>query len=767
MKKIITLLTTCLLFSACTTNPQDKEKDKETKTTQYSVDFNYDGYSKIYVESGSKITKPEDPEVPTEEGKNVVFDGWYYGTRKWDFENDVVTSDTVLTARFRYITIKYTVNFVVDGQVVQTSQVEYGTRPFYRGNTPTKPDEGDYIYIFKGWDHEIDKVYSDETYIAVFDKVKRDLYFEDLKEYYHSYLDEIESYLLNENADISNYAESGQYENQPQPIQIKVRCDFANATNFKFYYSLNDDFTDAKCIELKSNSETVSLYNLYKASTYYIKLTAEVDGQTKVKTDSFKTTDLGPRVMKIDGIYNTRDLGGYMTSSGKRTKQGVIFRGGSLSKCTDTYYDRWVTLTEAGNDYMSNELKIKTDMDLRTIDENLGLSESKISSAELKYYGISGYLGAFTQKSLYKNVFKDLANPATYPAYIHCTGGADRTGTVSFLLNALCGVSEKDLIHDYEFTSFSIYGVRNSKEGAEYDFYEFLQALKNDYSGSTLAEKTNNYLLDIGLTQAEIDNIKHIMFGEKLPNSIIVPSNITLRTSNTAKITLVNDDNVSKVLFNTTEVAFTKNGSTITISKDALKNLESGNYVVKVILDDGTELTSNTTLNTDLPVTIDDLFDFNEDKECIITSLTKGKQPVGYGKTFQINMKTNCGQNGGVYAFIGSYGFYLRGGELRIATLTSSNSCKEKARELGMSVPNSCFNSGDKTLFLKIDVTSSSVTMKVEIYTQNVLNYSYQYTNNSWKLVSEEIPDNEATVSFAFVNGVNDGGTSLTLYKSA
>lgn len=763
MKKIFGLLITCLLFSSCTNKPNDKNDEK---TAQFCVNFRYDGYSKIYVESGSKITKPEDPVGTPIEGKNVVFDGWYSGTRKWDFENDVVTSDTVLVPMFIITTIKYTINFVSNGEVLQTSQVEYGKKPSYKGETPSKPDEGDFCYIFKGWDQEIKEAYSDQTYTAVFEKVERDLYFVDVQETYHSYLDKIEEYLLDEDANVASYTYPGQYENQAQAIQIKVRCDFLNATNFKFYYSINEDFSDAKCIELDSNNTTVSLYNLYKASTYYMKLTAEVNGETRTKTSSFKTTDLGPRVMNIDGIYNTRDLGGYMTSSGKRTKQGVIFRGGALTKCTDTYYDKWVTLTEAGDNYMSNELKIKTDMDLRTQEENLGLSKSKISSAELKYYGIAGYLNAFSQKSAYKKVFKDLANPATYPAYIHCTGGADRTGTVSFLLNALCGVSEKDLIHDYEFTSFSIYGIRSSKEGAEYDFYEFLQKLKNDYAGSTLEEKTNNYLLDIGLTQDEINNIKHIMFGEKLPNSIIVPSTINLKLSNTVEITLVNEDKISKVLFNSTEVTFTQTGTTISISRDALKDLESGNYTVKVILEDETELTATTTLNNDLPETIDDLFDFDENKEFMLTMLTSGKSPIGYGKTVQINMKTNCGSNGGVYVFIGSYGFYLRGGELRTATLTSSKTYKESERYLDMSVPNNCFNNGDKTLFLKIDVTSDSVKMNVEIYTQSTLNYSYEYTSKNWKLSSGEISNNNATVSFAFVNGTSDGGTSLTLYPS-
>ena len=38
--------------------------------------------------------------------------------------------------------------------------------------------------------------------------------------------------------------------------------------------------------------------------------------------------------------------------------------------------------------------------------------------------------------------------------------GADRTGTVAFLINGLLGVSFADLTKDFEMTSFSRYGAR-------------------------------------------------------------------------------------------------------------------------------------------------------------------------------------------------------------------------------------------------------------------------------------------------------------------
>ena len=47
------------------------------------------------------------------------------------------------------------------------------------------------------------------------------------------------------------------------------------------------------------------------------------------------------------------------------------------------------------------------------------------------------------------------------PVYFHCIYGADRTGTLAFLLESLLGVGENELAKDYELTSFS-YGLESA-----------------------------------------------------------------------------------------------------------------------------------------------------------------------------------------------------------------------------------------------------------------------------------------------------------------
>lgn len=279
-----------------------------------------------------------------------------------------------------------------------------------------------------------------------------------------------------------------------------------NATEYLVEYAANKNFTDA--IQVVTTDTQVAVRNLYKATKYYMRVTA-YNGEKVISTDesSFETAEEGPRVMTVDGVYNMRDVGGYKTESGKWTRQGLVYRGCEMNGSHD------LLLTGKGDKIMSTELKIALDMDLRSPEESGGAITSPISSAKLTYYPLGGYLGAFEEfADQYKSVFSALADEENYPVYIHCWGGADRTGTVCFLLNALLGVSEKELIQDYEFTTFSMFGER-SLYSTVYDFKPFLERLKS-YQGDTLSEKTENYMLSIGVTREEIDSIRQIMLEE-------------------------------------------------------------------------------------------------------------------------------------------------------------------------------------------------------------------------------------------------------------
>ncbi|MBP3685947.1 MAG: tyrosine-protein phosphatase, partial [Clostridia bacterium] len=125
-----------------------------------------------------------------------------------------------------------------------------------------------------------------------------------------------------------------------------------------------------------------------------------------------------------------------------------------------------------------------------------------------KYYGVNSYENVFKpeEAEAMRAVFSDLAKPENYPIYLHCTYGADRTGTVCFLLEALLGVEKDDLIRDYELTALA----HPATEAENLVF--FLETL-NAFPGNNLKEKTENYLRSIGVTDAEISSLREIYLG--------------------------------------------------------------------------------------------------------------------------------------------------------------------------------------------------------------------------------------------------------------
>jgi len=102
-----------------------------------------------------------------------------------------------------------------------------------------------------------------------------------------------------------------------------------------------------------------------------------------------------------------------------------------------------------------------------------------------------------------RDIFRDLANPANYPMYMHCTYGLDRTGTVCYLLEALLGADETDLIRDYELSAL----YHGHASG---DTLDPLHTTLETYDGNNLSEKVASYLLSTGVTAEEIASIRSI-----------------------------------------------------------------------------------------------------------------------------------------------------------------------------------------------------------------------------------------------------------------
>ena len=318
----------------------------------------------------------------------------------------------------------------------------------------------------------------------------------------YSYNASARAYLTAENPTVDDYAVL--MTDSAQDIKIVLECPVEGA-KFKVEYGTRADYSDA--VTVNTTGKSIAVNNLLRNTKYYVRITATANGITRQAESSFKTADIGPRVMTVGGITNVRDLGGYETSFGKTTLQGLAFRGAQLDiKGTSR-------LTAQGAELLGTDIALGLEIDLRTASETGGLTKSIVTSAKYLNSRIGSYTAAFSsdQKERFRQIFASYADVNNYPIYVHCVYGADRTGTVCYILNALLGVDEKTLIQDYEFTTFSDAGLRSAATNAEMKaFLSSFCAL----SGDTPAEKAENYLLSIGVTSEEISTIRGIFFGE-------------------------------------------------------------------------------------------------------------------------------------------------------------------------------------------------------------------------------------------------------------
>lgn len=153
MKKLISMLFMAVLAVLTMTGCDDEE----TVLQKYTVTFNSQGGSEVAsqaVYAGEKIVKPANPTKEKE-----YFVDWYKEaecTNVWDFENETVSQDITLYAK--WTSIAYTVTFETnEGTPIEAQLVPEGT--FATKPVPAPTKEG---YLFEGW-------YTEQTMTNLFD----------------------------------------------------------------------------------------------------------------------------------------------------------------------------------------------------------------------------------------------------------------------------------------------------------------------------------------------------------------------------------------------------------------------------------------------------------------------------------------------------------------------------------------------------------------------------------------------------------------------
>ena len=308
---------------------------------------------------------------------------------------------------------------------------------------------------------------------------------------------------------------------------------------YKVLVSKNEKFENAK--EYTTKETSINIKNLFINTQYYWKV--EADGEES-EVGTFTTGDY-IRWISARPLFNVRDNGGYMTQSGKRVKQGLVYRGGEIT--IKTWGDHSLTATDESKKVFREDMGMVggLEIDLRgTGDIGDGYKANAFAEdGDIAYemLAIKSYNETFSKngsgatnptqaRQTVATIFERLKEADKKPVYYHCYGGADRTGTLGFLLNGLLGVSYSDLVIDFELTSYSSINnehIRSHLRDHQYDHWRnLINFVKTDttngyaYDENALLKDNIYNLLHVGcnVPTETLDTIRDIMIEKYLKN---------------------------------------------------------------------------------------------------------------------------------------------------------------------------------------------------------------------------------------------------------
>ena len=277
----------------------------------------------------------------------------------------------------------------------------------------------------------------------------------------------------------------------------------------------------------------VSVTNLVPNTHYSYSVTA-ADG-TVMTEGKFDTYGSIHQVYFKHSVRNARDLGGWKTYDGKMVKYRMIYRGGRLGSSYISRSGMKAILAEG----IRAQLDIRGESDAN---KEATLPEFEFCAPIIKTGGDDMLVAFDPNKEGAKKGDKmrecmqfviDMAK-ANKPVYFHCSLGRDRTGTLALIILGLLDVVEGDISKEYEVTYFAPKGWSI----AESESYKTFQNKRTTWAYKPTAEYiwknyvnegerfsvgVERYLLEIGISQEDIDAYREIMIVDAYPD--LTPAN--------------------------------------------------------------------------------------------------------------------------------------------------------------------------------------------------------------------------------------------------
>lgn len=219
-------------------------------------------------------------------------------------------------------------------------------------------------------------------------------------------------------------------------------------TVYEYNSDANHDYTNDTPITYLYTTSNGEIYNMIPGKIYHWVKTND----TTVSGNVQATNTI--RTLYVSNARNIRELGGLPVDVDNNgtidgyTKYGMLFRGERLYTANEHPYTGSGTNTNATE--LAN-LGAVYELDLRGSGEN----QSDVTLATKQLQSITHYRPD-TDATRIRAALRYAMNSviAGNPVYFHCTYGADRTGTVAYMLEGLLGVPDENRTEDFELSTF-------------------------------------------------------------------------------------------------------------------------------------------------------------------------------------------------------------------------------------------------------------------------------------------------------------------------